>query len=60
MSDFNQAIQIDPTFATAYSRRAIVYGLLGQGQAACRDLQQACLLGDCGEYEGARQQGACR
>ncbi len=44
LSDYNQAIRINPNFALAYANRGILYAILGQSEKAKIDLQQAAIL----------------
>ena len=60
MQDFDQAIRLKPDDAEAYTDRGLAYLLLGNRVRGCSDVQKACELGQCGNYELAKNRGDCR
>ncbi|MFM6202266.1 MAG: tetratricopeptide repeat protein, partial [Dolichospermum sp.] len=44
ISDYNQAIQINPNYAQAYGNRGLAKSALGDKQGAIEDLQKAAQL----------------
>jgi tetratricopeptide (TPR) repeat protein len=44
ITDFNQAIRLNPNLAGAYGNRGLAYGKLGESQKAIADLQKAVTL----------------
>lgn len=59
VKDFSRAIALKPDFTRAYAARAYAYMIMNKGEAACRDLQKACDLGECMFLKGARALGKC-
>lgn len=59
VKDFTRAIALKPDYTRAYAARAYAYMILNKGEAACRDLQKACDLGECIFLKGARALGKC-
>ena len=71
---FTQAIQIKPDYTNAYNNRGSAYARKGQYDQAikdynvnlgdkvkgCADWKKACELGECGNYNLAKQKGFCR
>jgi hypothetical protein len=55
-----KAIRVNPKLAPPFIARAIDYSLKGQIEKACADLELACDLGYCDEYEAKRREGICR
>jgi len=54
------AIEIDPKYATAYYNRGFVnFVKLGNTSEGCTDWKMACELGQCRNYEIAKQQNLC-
>ncbi|MCP4259950.1 MAG: tetratricopeptide repeat protein [Planctomycetes bacterium] len=57
---FNKTIELNPKDATAYNNRGFVYLLkLGNKVKGCADLKKACEIGNCRNYNLARQKGYC-
>ena len=46
ISDFNNAIEIDPNYAWAYTNRGISKRQIGDNKGACNDYKKAISLGD--------------
>ena len=44
LADFNKAIELDPTYALAFASRGTVEAILGQPDAASKDLDRAIEL----------------
>ncbi len=60
ISDYNKAIGINPNDADPYSNRGLVYFVcLGNKVKGCADVQKACELGECGNYNIAKKNGEC-
>ena len=60
ISDFNKAIEINPSYADAYNNRGHAYFIKGQFDMACSDWKRACELGACKGYELAKRRGLCK
>jgi tetratricopeptide (TPR) repeat protein len=60
IDEFNQAINLDSNYASAYNNRGITYFLQGNNELGCRDAQKACALRKCKLLEGAKGKGYCR
>ncbi len=60
ISDYTKAIEINPKYAKAYNNRGGVYFVeLENKVKGCADWQKACELGECGNYNLAKQNGDC-
>ena len=60
ISDYTKAIEINPGDAGAYYNRGFTYIVnLGDKEKGCPDLQRACELGECRNYELAKGEGLC-
>ena len=60
IKDYNKAIEIKPGAAVFYSRRGYVHLVeLGHEIKGCLDLQKACKLGECENYDAAVQRDDC-
>ena len=60
IEDYNKAIEIKPGAAVLYSRRGYVHLVeLGHEIKGCLDLQKACKLGECENYDAAVQRDDC-
>ena len=51
VADFSEAIRLSPQTATYHQSRGMAWRLLGESKAMCNDLQQACILGKCKEFQ---------
>lgn len=60
VADFSKAISLSPTTAAYYRARGMARHLQGEASAMCRDLHQACILGECEEFQWAVAEGLCR
>jgi tetratricopeptide (TPR) repeat protein len=61
IKDYSKAIEIDLGYALAYKNRGFTYLVkLGDKVKGCADLKRACELGECANYNWARQKGYCR
>jgi len=60
ISDFNKAIEINPSFAHAYTARGTVHQRMGQLTKACADWEKACELKNCEKIKSAKDQGLCK
>lgn len=60
ISDYNMAIEINPKFAQAYYNLGYVYIIkLGDMVKGCAASKKACALGECRNYNAAKQKGFC-
>lgn len=60
IKDYNEAAEIKPGDAVLYSRRGYVHLVeLGHEIKGCLDLQRACKLGECENYNAAVQRDDC-
>jgi tetratricopeptide (TPR) repeat protein len=60
ISDYTKAIEINPKFALAYNNRGFLYFIkLGNKVKGCADFKKACELGECGNYNLAKQKSYC-
>ena len=60
ISEYTKAIEINPKYAKAYNNRGTVYFVkLGNKVKGCADWQKACELGECENYNLAKQNGDC-
>lgn len=59
IKNFNEAIRLKPDYAEAYNDRGRAYLKQGNIKLGCRDLQNACNLGDCNGKSFAKNQGFC-
>ncbi len=60
ISDYTKAIEINPKNVAAYYNRGHVYLVkLGNKVKGCADWKKACKLGECGNYNFAKQKGDC-
>lgn len=58
--DYTKAIKIAPRLAAAYSSRGFVYHeKIGNKVKGCADWKKACKLGECGNYNAAKQKNYC-
>ena len=61
IKDYNKAIALNPNLALAYTNRGFLYLVkLGNKKKGCSDWKKACELGDCRNYELAKEKGDCR
>ncbi len=61
IQDYTRAIQLRPEEADAYNNRGFVYIVkLQDRRMGCPDLQRACELGGCRNFELAKQKGYCQ
>lgn len=61
ISFYNKAIEINPKYADAYYNRGHVYLMkLGNKTKGCADFKRACELGQCKNYNIAKQNGYCQ
>jgi len=60
ISDYTKAIEINPKDAIAYYNRGNTYIVnLGNKVKGCADWKKACELGECRNYNLAKQYGDC-
>lgn len=59
VADFSEAIRFSPYTATYYRSRGMARHLLGETRAMCGDLYQACVLGECDEFQWAVSREDC-
>jgi tetratricopeptide (TPR) repeat protein len=60
INEFNNAIKLNPNYAEAYDNRGFTYFVkLGNKVKGCADLKKACELGECRNYNLAKQKGYC-
>lgn len=59
VADFSEAIRLSPHAAPYYRSRGMARHLLGETQAMCRDLYQACVLGECDAFQWAVSGNYC-
>ncbi|SBV91759.1 putative Tetratricopeptide TPR_1 repeat-containing protein [uncultured delta proteobacterium] len=59
VADFSEAIRLSPHAASYYRSRGMARHLLGEAQAMCRDLYQACVLGECDDFQWAVSGNHC-
>jgi tetratricopeptide (TPR) repeat protein len=57
LSDYDQAIRLQPRRGSHYYGRALVHDAMHQGALVCADLRRACELGDQGGCSLARRRG---
>jgi tetratricopeptide (TPR) repeat protein len=61
IKDFSKVLEINPKFAMAHSNRGFTYFVnLGNKVKGCDDWKKACELGECKNYNLAKQQGDCQ
>lgn len=60
VADFSKAISLSPATAAYYRARGMARHLQGEAVAMCRDLHQACALGECEEFQWAVAERLCR
>jgi tetratricopeptide (TPR) repeat protein len=60
VEDYTEAIRLKPDYVNAYYNRGTAYLYLGDNNLACVDLQKACELGKCDQWENARKGKFCR
>jgi len=59
IADFSEAIRLSPRTPAYYRARGMARHLSGETPAMCRDLYQACTLGECDELQWAVSNGYC-
>lgn len=59
VADYNRAIAFEPEMVAAYINRGDIQFLLGDKEAACRDLEYACKRGQCERLKKYRASGRC-
>ena len=60
INEFTKAIELNPKDAEAYNNRGVLYFVVLENKVkGCADWKKACKLGDCENYNRARQQGYC-
>ena len=60
IAEFTRALEINPRYADAYTNRGLAYFVgLGNKVKGCADFRKACELGECGNYNIAKQRGDC-
>lgn len=58
--EFSRALEINPKYAEAYSNRGFTYLVKLENKVkGCADWKKACELGDCDNYNNAKQFGDC-
>ncbi len=58
-SSFKRAVELSPANADYLVHRGSAYLVQEEAAKACDDFRQACVLGDCSEYEWAMGNGLC-
>lgn len=53
IADFSEAVRLAPEIPAHYRARGMAHHLAGETAAMCRDLYQACTLGECEEFQWA-------
>ncbi|MBF0289585.1 MAG: tetratricopeptide repeat protein [SAR324 cluster bacterium] len=59
VDDFSKAIEMEKGFKKSYVFRGIAYMHLGKSELACTDWKKSCQLGDCQNFQVAKQKGIC-
>jgi len=60
ISDYSKAIDVNKSYAKAYHNRGLVYMVvLKDKEKGCADWQKACELGECYNYNIAKEKGFC-
>lgn len=57
--DYGRAINLEPGNARVYNYRGVLFMYIGQTKKGCVDFQTACRLGNCVNFDLARQKGSC-
>ncbi len=61
ISDYTKALEINPKYAKAYNNRGFIYLVkLRNKVKGCADWKKACQLGECENYNYAKQKGDCQ
>lgn len=60
IEDFNQVIRLKSNYPDAYNNRGTIYILQGNKEQGCRDVKQACKLGNCKRLKEAKAREYCR
>lgn len=61
ISDYSKAIELDPKYAKAYHNRGLIYvAKLKNYDKGCSDWKKACELGECTNYNIAKEKGFCK
>jgi|WetSurSiteA1Bulk_404760.scaffolds.fasta_scaffold04295_2 tetratricopeptide (TPR) repeat protein len=59
--DYSKAIELDPMYAKAYHNRGLIYFTkLEDKSKGCADWKKACELGECTNYNIAKNKGLCK
>ena len=59
--DYSKAIELDPKYAKAYHNRGLIYFTkLEDKSKGCADWKRACELGECTNYNTAKNKGLCK
>lgn len=59
--DYSKAIELDPRYAKAYHNRGLIYFTkLEDKSKGCADWKRACELGECTNYNTAKNKGLCK
>jgi tetratricopeptide (TPR) repeat protein len=59
--DYSKAIELDPKYAKAYHHRGLIYFTKIEDRTkGCSDLKRACELGECTNYNTAKNRGLCK
>lgn len=59
IEDYNRAIELNPEDADVYINRGIAYKSLRNKTASCLDWKNACALGNCKNYDIAKERNYC-
>jgi TonB family protein len=59
LSDMNTAIKLTPDEGSYYTVRSDAYMKLKDTKNMCLDLKKACELGECSEFDSAKESGKC-
>ncbi len=60
IDEFTQALRVAPLHPLALNNRGYTYLLQGKTKLGCRDLRQACQVGNCTTYHEMQRQQQCR
>jgi len=59
IKDYDKVIELDPGDVMAYGNRGLAYFHLRNLSQGCADFKKACELGECADWQLAKQKGVC-